>query len=441
MSDLSLELVRRRELFARIRAERDEAMDYLRERFPDERGYLDWAAAEVREVTVVLGSPRGGTSVFKQVLGSARGALALPGEHRLLFTLLGLNHPDHDGPDEGVESGRLDDGRRDFLLRNLLFECRGEEITEPTHEEWERYAWDWALRLRLQWPDTVDAPLDELVGVVRDSVLADRTGPEPALDVLRALRGYGLPVDPYRYDLDERLIREYFPELPVPTGPPGRTIVEISPFLALRPCRRPAPAQPRNVLVLKASSDAYRIPLLHELFTGWDVRELHLTRNPLAAVNGLIDGWEHRSFWQHDLSVHGSAAGPRTDWNFDLCEGWQELAAGPLPELAARQWTDPHRRIMRHARSPVRLRFEDFQTGGAARQALMDRAAQASGLDFDDAARSAVERPRLVNSTSAPAPARWQRERPQLRALLDLPEVAEVCELLDYDVRAWAQWS
>ncbi len=70
--------------------------------------------------------------------------------------------------------------------------------------ERERYAWDWALRLRLQWPDTIDAPLEELLGVVRDSMLAHRTGPEPAFDVLRALREYGLPVDPYQYTLELR---------------------------------------------------------------------------------------------------------------------------------------------------------------------------------------------------------------------------------------------
>jgi hypothetical protein len=440
MSDRSTVAARRRDLFARIRAERDRAMEYLRAQYPAEDAYLDWACREVRAVAVVLGSPRGGTSVFKQVLGTARGALALPGEHRLFFTLLGLNHPDHGGMDECVASGPLDPDQREFLLRNLLFECRGEELTHPTPGEWERYAWDWALRLRLQWPEVIDAPLDELVAVVRDAVLGDRTGPEPAFDVLRALRAHGLPVDPYRYDLDETLVGRYFPELTVPDGPPGRTVVEISPFLVPRPGRLPRRGVRPPVLVVKASSDAYRIPLLHDLFTGWDIRELHLTRNPLASVNGLIDGWEHRAFSQHDLSVHGRLAGARTDWKFDLCEGWQDLARGPLPELAARQWADPHRRILRDARSPVRLRFEDFQAGGEARRALMDRAADAAGLCFDESSRTAVAHPRIVNSSKAPALGRWRDERPGLRSLLDSPDVVQVCQALGYDTGEWTHW-
>jgi hypothetical protein len=340
-----------------------------------------------------------------------------------------------------VEAGELSSEQREFMLSNLLFECRGEEIQEPTAREWERYAWDWALRLRLQWPEVIDEPVEKLVGVVRDAVLGERTGPEPAVDVLRALRAHGLPVDPYHYDLDESLVRDAFPGLPVPQGPPGRTIIEISPFLALRPSRRPVLGPDRRTLVVKASSDAYRIPLLHNLFDGWNIRELHLTRNPLASVNGLIDGWEHRSFWQHDLSPLGPDGGARTDWNFDLCEGWRELSEGGLPELCARQWSDPHRRILRHTEDPVRLRFEDFQAGGETRRAMMDRAADAIGLRFDKSRYGAVDRPRQVNSTAAPSLARWRRERPELRALLDIPEVAEVSELLGYDVAAWSQWA
>jgi hypothetical protein len=70
----------------------------------------------------------------------------------------------------------------------------------------------------------------------------------------------------------------------------------------------------------------------------------------------------------------------------------------------------------------------------------MDRAADAIGLRFDKTRYGAVDRPRQVNSTAAPSLARWRRERPELRALLDIPEVAEVSELLGYDVAAWSQW-
>lgn len=432
-------LARRRKLFAEIREERDKVIAYLRAEYPEEDEFLAEAAERVRRVAVVLGSPRGGTSVFKQVLAMARGALALPGEHRLLFTLLGLNFPDHGGLDECVESGCLDDYQRSFLLYNMLYECRGEEIADPTPREWERHAWEWALRIRLQWPE-LKISAEELTDLIRPTLLGPRTGPEPAFRVLRALRSHGLPVDPYQYDLDEELVAAYFPGLTRHGGPPGHAIVEISPFVALRPRRRPPLRDGSDVLLLKASSDAYRIPLLHDLFKDWNLREIHLTRNPLASVNGLIDGWQHRSFYQHDLSVITDVPGLRKGWNFDLCEGWQELNYRCLAELCARQWSDPHRRILRNAARPLRLRFEDFQAGVDERKTLMDRAAVACGLRFDEWARAAVERPRPVNSTAAPALGRWLRKRPGLRGLLSSPDVADVCRLIGYDPADWRLW-
>ena len=46
-----------------------------------------------------------------------------------------------------------------------------------------------------------------------------------------------------------------------------------------------------GTVLLKTSSHAYRIPLLRTLFPFAKFRFIVLTRNPLASVNGLMDGW------------------------------------------------------------------------------------------------------------------------------------------------------
>jgi hypothetical protein len=444
MSADPLRITARRELFAEIGAERTRVQDYLADTFSDERRYLDSACETVREVAVVLGSPRGGTSVVKQVLAEADNALALPGEHRLFFTLLGLNFPDFGAEEESVEHGPVDPADRDFLVRNLLAECRGEPIPEPDRRQCERFAWEWALRLRLQWPE-LGLAAEEVSGWLIDAFAGQDWATEPALTVLRTLLRRGVDVNPYYYDLDPGLVRSAFPDVAVPTGPPASTIVEISPFLALRPRTRPRIDEQRPVLVIKASSDAYRIPLLHEVFQDWRVHELHLVRNPMASVNGLIDGWEHTCFWQHDLTgtghfrQSGMDRWARRHWNFDLCEGWQQLLAAPLPELCAGQWVDPHKRILAHASGAQRIRFEDFLLAGQARQDMLGLAMSVCGLRFgaDQAQAAAAERP--VNQTVAAGPARWRKRR-DLDKVLAIPAVDEMARRLGYDpaeVTAW----
>ncbi|MDP9071610.1 MAG: sulfotransferase [Actinomycetota bacterium] len=58
-----------------------------------------------------------------------------------------------------------------------------------------------------------------------------------------------------------------------------------------------ATAAASRPLVLSTPRNAFRLAFLRSLFPAARFRVVHLTRNPAASVNGLIDGWLHHGFF------------------------------------------------------------------------------------------------------------------------------------------------
>jgi len=436
----------RAERLALLRAEREHLQAQLRAHFPEEQR---WAlrARELRRVAIVVGSPRGGTSAIHNLLRFAEGAAAPLGEHRCLFTLRGWNFPDATLERECVEDAPVPPLVRQALLDQIASECWGEPNLEPSPEQRALFAWNWALRFGLQWSDLDLDPewlAERVEGVIRmlqrRGVVLDDQNVTAA--VLRTLLDAGVPLDPHLYALDDHLRREVFADVPEAERSPGATILEIPPFIAFGPRHRP-PAS-ADTLVIKASSDAYRLPRVRRLFAGWSIRWLHLARNPLAAVNGLLDGWAHRGFWQHDLTKierrgGGNGDGPARLWCFDLFPGWREYLDRPLVDTCLQQWHYPHSRILTHlADEPnvTRAHFEEFLAGGPTRWQMLVNLVEGLGLSAGPDFVRAAQRPAIVNATVAPAPARWIGSRPALISLLSEERVAAMVVDLGYTATA-----
>jgi hypothetical protein len=437
---------------SRLRAEREAVQEDLAWRDPAERAFRD-RVAQTRRACVILGSPRGGSSVLHAVLRRARGALAVAGEHRPLLTLLGLTFPDSGLPDEGG-ADRADSRVVQAFWRELAWECDGPPDPEPEGLVLERFACTWALRLRLQWPE-LDLPLERLLRAAHDATRAERARRCPiqpeavAVRLLRMLIDEGIPLDPHLYALPADVLASAFADIAPGRRPPASTIVEIAPYILPVPSRRPN-VRADATWVLKNSSDAYRTRLLSCLLEGYEVRYVHLTRNPLAAVNGLLDGWAHHCFWQHDLSALGwpcqplEEGIPRCWWCFDLPTRWPELYDAPLHEICAEQWREPHARIMseltpwrEHVR---RVSFEAFQAGGSQRKAMLSRLVVFGGLKWSPAIATACSNPPSVNVTAAWKVARW-RGRPWLAELLKQPPIATLASALGYELADAARWA
>ncbi|MBW3644267.1 MAG: sulfotransferase, partial [Actinobacteria bacterium] len=93
-------------------------------------------------------------------------------------------------------------------------------------------------------------------------------------------------------------MRAAFPDVPPAEGPPGEALVEMPPFVLVSPWRRPSPAELATLpLVLATPRNSFRLDFLRSLFPAARLRVVHLTRNPAASINGLVDGWHHRGFF------------------------------------------------------------------------------------------------------------------------------------------------
>jgi hypothetical protein len=418
-------------------------------RFPREQAWIEPWLAGTRRLAWVLGGPRCGTSAFKAALASHCEALSLPGEHRCYFTLLGRNFPDHGADSEADDMSALSEAQRADLLEMILTSAfAGTTGPTPSEDEVHRYAWEWALRLPMQWPQ-LGLTAEQIVGPVARATQAHFAAggrvPSPEFDVaiLRALQAIDARINPRAYDLPAALTEQHFGSAPMLAAAPTPVIVEITPYVVLQPRPLKTPALPASVLLLKASSDPFRIRTMRSLFRGWDTRVLHLTRNPLASINGLLDGWAFPGFWQHDLS--GVAGLPRKQrhWKFDLVDGWQSLSQAPLVSLAAAQWRVPNERILRFVAGGVpaaRFSFEDFLAGEDTRARMLERAFAGMGLAADAGARRAMKHPPAVNVTHKPRAGRWTARAAELAPVLSDPGIDAIARRLGYDPADHAGW-
>jgi hypothetical protein len=194
--------------------------------------------------------------------------------------------------------------------------------------------------------------------------------------------------------------------------------------------------------------DAYRITLLRELFPGARLRLIHLTRNPAAAINGLIDGWLHHGFFSHNLAGRAelniadySDRGQwgRSWWNFDLPPGWRDLVRRQLVDVCAAQWLGAHTSIMTGLRDTdmevLRLRAEHVLSAGT-RDLAVRRV-----LEFCDVRGDFPHRSRVVVATRPPTPGRWRARAALLKPTLQDPEVMQCATSLGYCVAAMDCWT
>jgi hypothetical protein len=403
--------------------------------------------AHLREVIVVVASSRGGSTLVGELLRRTPGLLSLRAEVNPLFVVAGL---------EPLDAGR----RRTALATEVAAEI-GQPAAELPPDDVTAFAAALAWRLTAQWPTLgidpaavarwTEATLQELAA-------ADPAWTPPAfpdanafhLRLLDKVRRAHPAVDPWYYDLPAAAVQAAFPDLPRPAGPPGPYLVEMPPFVLIRPWRRPPPAElTRHPLVLSTPRNSFRLSFLRSLFPQARFRVVHLTRNPAASTNGLVDGWRHHGFFNtavgRPLRITGysdefPAWGTRW-WNYDFWPGWDEWSDAPLIEVAAEQWRSHHDEVLRwlagHDVDRYRLRFEDVVGDDAIRRRALGEFVD--WLGHSDAADSLlrVSLPPLM-ATAPPRPRRWSVRAARLLPAVTTPAVLDMAGRLGYEDRsAW----
>jgi hypothetical protein len=446
-------IAERRATLERLRAGQQHLRAEIRARFPEEADLIVRWHEGLRRLILVLGGPRCGTSALRSLLARHGLVAALPGEHRPYLTLLGHNFPDHGGEGECDDTGILPDCERHELLDMIFVSAQaGAPLDHPNPREIERFALEWALRLPLQWPELDLDParvVDAITAVTGRHVASGHSCATSAFDclLLRALTQLDGGINPACYDIDPTFLNHFPGYVLKPTRPSSSVIVEITPFVLLRPRRIKGIDCGVEALVLKCSSDPYRLKTLRALFAEWDTIVIQLTRNPLASINGLLDGWHHHGFWQHDLGFIRSVPSTRRWWSFDLIDKWHQMVAGPTLDIAAAQWLDPNSRISAAAVNPEanetwhRVAFERFIEGHHARSSMVKELVAAARLPVDAAIHDATFVPTVVNRTIDPRVGRWRERANELLPLLNRMELSTLAHQLGYPMDSVGCWS
>jgi hypothetical protein len=396
----------------------------------------------VGDLVVVVSSSRGGSTLLGELLRHCPDLLHLRAEVNPLFVAAGLEPP----------------ARRTAVLAEEISVDVGRPSAVLPPEEVDDFAATLAWRLTAQWPLAGidgDGVIRRVKETLAELAAADDRWAPPAfpdrvtfhLRLLARLRAGHPEVDPWYYDLPEVAVRRAFPDVPPPAGPPGDALVEMPPFVSVRPWSRPDDNDlARSTLVLATPRNAFRLDFFRRLFPSARLRVIHLTRNPAAAVNGLADGWRHRGFFNRPVDLELSIAGysdvfpawGRRWWNYDFWPGWEGWTGASLVRVCAEQWRSHHAAVFAFlAEEPVpcfRLRYEDLLASPARRrQAFADLAAW---LGHDEiAALGDVSLPPLM-ATAPPRPRRWEANAAALEPVLADEGVADMAARLGYEDRA-----
>jgi hypothetical protein len=452
-------LEKRKQIRERIINNRLRILDFIYTQYPGQKAYVDYCLEEIKTVAVILGSARGGTSAFKDTLAASSALISMTGEHRLFFTLWGYNFPDHGGELEHNGPAFYSPHHPRLLLGNIFYDSNHNENWNLTEDELELYGWEWALRLQLQWPEH-EFDAEQVVPIVCDCYkkIPDFTPAHIDAFYVNLIETFKKKLYPrishLYYDFSQEVLARYQDDEPPESFYRHRTIIEITPFVLTRPRKlKQIPPSP-PILLLKASSDCYRVPLLRLLLEGRQIYYLHLTRNPLSSVNGLIDGWFHPCFGQHDLNVfrdmyklqHEDREIDRYTWKFDLYEEWRENFHQPLDIVSILQWMSSHDNISREmsrlseSEHYLRIAFEDFQRDVHSRTALYRQVCRFLEIGFDASLENRVLNTRIVNATFKPQLQRWKKKRDLLVPLLKHDGVASHCQNLGYDTPDYENW-
>ncbi|HUI13317.1 MAG TPA: sulfotransferase [Xanthobacteraceae bacterium] len=319
----------------------------------------DFCKRQSRVILLLAASRSGGSWLAELCAASAR-VNSLPGEIDP-FLLLALGAPDvARGQSDALDASRATAAVRTRMSHYLRAYAghqwpAGQALTPPRR-------FRIAMRTLLQWPELHDR-MDGVFDAVRAAFAAPNGGSREARMAAYLVRLKTLlpSLNAYFYDIDPQLIRARFPDERIPGGPPREScVIEEPPFVCEAPwesswtCAHDGAAIDRPLL-LKSPSNAYRLDFLRALFPNAEITALHLIRDPVASVTGLMSGWLHHGFHKHRLP-DGTLAIERYTrpdrpwtaswWKFDLPPGFGRTTHRPLEEVCAWQWRSANEHIL-----------------------------------------------------------------------------------------------
>lgn len=413
---------------------------------------------DIKNVLVVISASRSGSSLLYHLLSGHPAMLAPQGEEITFYKLAGLGLIDElDASDAISNSITSRQSEREALAMDILRDT-GHPYARTDNQDFpvDHYLVDSVQRLILQWPE-IDFDSDDLYRVARNALeIHLHTGTtfdacQYWLDLLSTLIAQGHAINPYFYDLPQDLIKRRHPFITRIDGPPCSALcLEEPPFIVPKP--KVFPRQTPDIgacLVLKSSSNCYRIEFMKSLYPNAQFSFIYLTRNPAAVINGLMDGWLSNGFYSASvagLSVlnitgYSSIQKPwsRHWWNFDNPPGWTDYINQPLERVCAFQWWSANKHVIDAIENGVIDRYMIIKYENLLSQESMKNEL-AKAFDFAQLPKEAVlngfKVPAPVMAVNPPGARKWIRRAEVIMPAIRDTKIASVARSLDYDINA-----
>lgn len=390
----------------------------LNSELESKRLFFNKKISDFKNVVLVVGSSRGGTSLFFDTLRHHPDFSSSDGEHGKYYTLCNICYPFYDSDYIPRDTDYNQHGLPYFMLMDV-------GRTDTTGTEELHYIENFISRLPMQFYyrnfDYQDIAREYLDNHRNFTEIVDRAG---IMKRYYDLKSVGLENSEAFNPLSDFYIAE-------------------TPFVF--PHRNKRSLQEKDftdsTLLLKTSVDAYRIPWVKSIFNQSNVKIVHLTRNPASAMNGLIDGWKtNRGFFTYSIPELEIKDYDRWDlWNYDLPPTWPSLKKNHLLSVVWEQWSQAHKYIIETTRRDkeevLRVKFEEFIEN---RQEVLTQVLQFAGLDSQDSFFQ--EHTRNLNevmTTKKPRKYRWKDREQEILTTLNDQDLS-LLETLDYKDRS--QW-
>ncbi|BBB60830.1 hypothetical protein UNDKW_2557 [Undibacterium sp. KW1] len=387
-------------------------------------------AARVKNVAVILTSPRSGSSLLKSVLSSHPEIASLDGEMEP-FLALTRNGFSFNAGSDALKS--IDN--QGVLLDNIF-----DDMTLPAGGESDYlFLKDrWRKRLLLQFPAlfSEDRAHEQLI---HDLDAVFRLAGEKKIQSEAMLQDLVLS----RVFKSEIWRLDYYDGKKNPAASHSFNEpfkLEEPPFVVPRQHRRQLEPDDveQKILLFKTPPDVYRIGMYEQLFPNARIRYLHLTRGYAQSVNGLMDGWlSPVAFFSHDLeriglnlSIRGysdTVSFGKRWWKFDLPPNWQEYLNTNLEEVCLNQWLSAHQAIIDSRVTSLSVSFEEFLSDPAG---IIQKITSYLGLPE---MRSLPVFP-VTMATEAPKIRRWHKRETDLLRMGKRKDVQMMMDSLAYSM-------
>ncbi|MFZ6681202.1 sulfotransferase [Undibacterium sp. Tian12W] len=387
-------------------------------------------AARVRNVAVILTSPRSGSSLLKSVLSSHPGIASLDGEMEP-FLALTRNGFSFNADSDALKSINNQDSLLDNIFDDMTVPAEGESDYVFLKSRWRK-------RLLMQFP-ALFSEERAYHQLLHDLDAVFRLATEKRIQGEAVLQDLVLS----RVFKSETWRQDYYDGKKNPAAShcfnePFK--LEEPPFVIPRQHRRHLEAADveQKVLLFKTPPDVYRIGMYEQLFPNARIKYLHLTRGYAQSVNGLMDGWlSPVAFFSRDmqrlgldLSIKGysdTVSFGKRWWKFDLPPNWQEYRRANLEEVCLNQWLSAHQAIIASQVSSLSVSFEEFLSSPAA---VMQKIT--SYLDLPEMRSLPVFA--VTMATEAPKIRRWHKRETSLLRMGERKEVQMMMDTLAYSM-------